>query len=494
MSQISPSNFNISNSANTIFGVILNDKKTLDTLAPQLNDAPYKAPAKAPVLYIKPFSTLNTTDTVALPKDTESLELGTTLALVMGKKATRLTADNALEHVSGVALAVDLSIPHDSYYRPAIVEKCFDGSLVLGNKQALPADFSAITLTTKVNDDIVNTRSLADLKRDVATLLVDVTEFMSLSEGDVLLVGVEYQAPQAKAGDKVSVTAEGLGTDGASDELSFTVAKNQSEVVKENVAKEISLTELTGRALIDGKVETVTATADGKAKTADGREFAEDELNWLPPVEIGTVFALGLNYADHAAELAFKAPEKPLVFLKGKNTLVGHNANTRRPANTDYMHYECELAVVIGKQAKNVRAEDAKDYIAGYAVANDYAIRDYLENYYRPNLRVKNRDHCTPIGPWLTPVDKVADPMNLKLITRVNGETTQEGTTSDMIFSVYTLVEYLSNIMTLNAGDVILTGTPEGLADTKHGDVIETEIEGLGILRNTIVNDATYFG
>jgi 5-oxopent-3-ene-1,2,5-tricarboxylate decarboxylase/2-hydroxyhepta-2,4-diene-1,7-dioate isomerase len=231
---------------------------------------------------------------------------------------------------------------------------------------------------------------------------------------------------------------------------------------------------------------------DGRLKLDDGRIVAENEVVWLPPVQPRTVFALGLNYADHAKELAFNAPTEPLVFLKGPNTFVGHRAQTRRPADATYMHYECELAVVIGRPARNVKREDAYDYVAGYTVANDYAIRDYLENYYRPNLRVKNRDTCTPIGPWLVDAKDVDDPMNLTLRTYVNGKLTQEGTTRDMIFGIPALIEYLSSFMTLNVGDIILTGTPEGLVDTAIGDEIVTEIEGIGRLVNTIVGDDSF--
>lgn len=248
-----------------------------------------------------------------------------------------------------------------------------------------------------------------------------------------------------------------------------------------------------GRIAWQGAIHRVTQAADGRVRLADGRLLNEAEVVWLPPVEVGTVFALGLNYADHAKELAFKAPEVPLVFLKGPNTIIGHRAQTRRPADATYMHYECELAVVIGKTGCRVSKEQAYDMVAGYTVANDYAIRDYLENYYRPNLRVKNRDGCTPLGPWLVDRDDVPDPMQLKLTTRINGKLTQEGTTADMIFDIPTLIAYLSSFMTLNPGDVILTGTPEGLADVKPGDVVETAIEGVCRLVNTIVDDRTYF-
>lgn len=247
-----------------------------------------------------------------------------------------------------------------------------------------------------------------------------------------------------------------------------------------------------GRIAWQGAIHEVTPGSDGRVRLADGREIAEVQFTWLPPVEVGTVFALGLNYADHAKELAFKAPETPLVFLKGPNAITGHKAFSRRPADATYMHYECELAVVIGKTGYRIAKEDAMEYVAGYSVANDYAIRDYLENYYRPNLRVKNRDACTPLGPWLVTRDEIADPMKLALTTRVNGKTTQQGTTADMIFDIPTLIAYLSSFMTLNPGDVILTGTPEGLADVKAGDVVETEIEGVGCLINTIVDDQTW--
>lgn len=247
-----------------------------------------------------------------------------------------------------------------------------------------------------------------------------------------------------------------------------------------------------GRIAWQGAIHEVTPGSDGRVRLADGREIAEGQFVWLPPVEVGTVFALGLNYADHAKELAFKAPETPLVFLKGPNAITGHKAFSRRPADATYMHYECELAVVIGKTGYRIAKEDAMQYVAGYSVANDYAIRDYLENYYRPNLRVKNRDACTPLGPWLVTRDEIADPMKLALTTRVNGKTTQQGTTADMIFDIPTLIAYLSSFMTLNPGDVILTGTPEGLADVKAGDVVETEIEGVGCLINTIVDDQTW--
>ncbi|HET8745611.1 MAG TPA: fumarylacetoacetate hydrolase family protein [Ramlibacter sp.] len=231
---------------------------------------------------------------------------------------------------------------------------------------------------------------------------------------------------------------------------------------------------------------------DGQLLLEDGTRVWQDQVTWLPPLapldRPRTILALGLNYADHAKELAFKAPEEPLVFLKGEGALNGHRQTTRRPAGVQFMHYECELAVVIGRQARKVRRDDAYDFVAGYTVANDYAIRDYLENWYRPNLRVKNRDGATPLGPWLVDREDIADPMALALKTTVNGHVTQQGNTKDMIFGIPWLIEYFSSFMTLNPGDLILTGTPDGVVDCKAGDVVVTEIEGVGALMNTITS------
>lgn len=244
-----------------------------------------------------------------------------------------------------------------------------------------------------------------------------------------------------------------------------------------------------GRVACYGAIHDIFKNDDGRLQLADGRIVTEKDIVWLPPIEPETIFVLGLNYADHASEISFTAPEEPLVFLKGPNTLTGHNAHARRPKDVTYMHYECELAVIIGKQGKNISREDAYNYVAGYTIANDYALRDYLENYYRPNLRVKNRDTLTPIGPWVVPKSLVPDPMNLQLRTYVNGEKTQDGSTKDMVFDIPFLIEYLSSFMTINENDIILTGTPKGTVHVYEGDEVITEIEGIGSLKSTIIGE-----
>jgi len=238
------------------------------------------------------------------------------------------------------------------------------------------------------------------------------------------------------------------------------------------------------RVAYSGSIHTATAHEEAGAPPAaaggtggierlrleDGRIVTGAEVVWLPPVEPGTIIALGLNYADHSRELKIESQDEPLVFLKGPGTLIGHRGTTRRPDGVKFMHYECELAVIIGRRAKNVARSAAPQHVAGYCIANDYAIRDYLENWYRPNLRVKNRDGATALGPWFVDAGEVADPANLGLRTFVNGRLTQQGNTRDLIFDVPYLIEYLSSFMTLSPGDVILTGTPQGVVNVMPGD------------------------
>ncbi len=246
------------------------------------------------------------------------------------------------------------------------------------------------------------------------------------------------------------------------------------------------------RALLkyDGQAIWSRVSEDGTGFiTSAGDSLPLADAVWLPPVDVGvTVFALGLNYADHNRELGFSPKQAaPLIFLKGRNCFVGHQGFTPRPVEATQMHPECELVAIIGQRARRVTRADALNYVAGYTIANDYAIRNYLENYYRPNARVKNRDATTPLGPWVVDARDVGDPQSLRIETRVNGAVVQRGSTADMIMDVASLIAYLSETQTLLPGDMILTGTPQGVHFVQVGDVVETEIEGVGTLVNTLV-------
>lgn len=207
----------------TVYGVVLNDHASLRQIGNErLEAAPYKGAPKAPAMYIKPANTrVACGGAVELPAGATNVEVGATIGLVIGRAAARLTRDNALEAVAGIVIAADLSLPHASYYRPAIREKCFDGALPLSSVKPL-VDLANLQVRTEFDGLLVEQRSLADLVRDPAQLLVDVTEFMTLAEGDVLLVGVSYQAPQAAAGSQIRISAAGVGS------LNFSIAGAQA--------------------------------------------------------------------------------------------------------------------------------------------------------------------------------------------------------------------------------------------------------------------------
>lgn len=231
---------------------------------------------------------------------------------------------------------------------------------------------------------------------------------------------------------------------------------------------------------------------DNALRLSSGETVLAAEAHWLAPVTPGaSIFALGLNYADHVKELGFKTKEPPLIFLKGANSLVGHLGTTIRPGDANQMHPECELVAVIGKPARHVAREKALDHVGGYTIACDYAVREYLENYYRPNLRVKNRDATTPLGPWIVDAADIPDPQDLRLRTLVNGNPVQDGTTADMVLDVAGLIAYLSQTMTLLPGDMILTGTPQGVHFCAAGDEVICEIEGIGRLANRLIAEPT---
>jgi 5-oxopent-3-ene-1,2,5-tricarboxylate decarboxylase/2-hydroxyhepta-2,4-diene-1,7-dioate isomerase len=197
-----------------IYGVILNDQASRQKLGAALSEPPYKGEPKTPVLYLKPANTVvGNGATVCLPAGENEVEIGATIGLLIGREASRLSAATALESVTGYALVADLSLPHASYYRPAIREKCFDGACPVGEAVAVAKvpDIGAVALTIAVDGEVVATRSLGDLVRSPGRLLADVTEFMTLARGDMLLVGVAYQAPRAKAGSTVRISAAGLG-------------------------------------------------------------------------------------------------------------------------------------------------------------------------------------------------------------------------------------------------------------------------------------------
>ena len=242
-------------------------------------------------------------------------------------------------------------------------------------------------------------------------------------------------------------------------------------------------------------------TEDVKAlKNSDDKFLNPSELIAESNLDIGAcvtnpskIICIGLNYRRHAIESGMAIPEVPITFTKYNNTLTGYGNDIPLGAQGEQFDYEVELGVVIGKKCKNVSKEDALDYVLGYCVANDLSCRD-LQFKTSQWLIGKSLDSFLPLGKYLVTADEIPDPQNLQLTCTLNGELRQNSNTADMIFSVAEIIEFLSKYMTLEPGDLILTGTPEGVIMgmpekkwLKSGDVVKVEIEKLGFSENRMV-------
>jgi 2-keto-4-pentenoate hydratase/2-oxohepta-3-ene-1,7-dioic acid hydratase in catechol pathway len=244
------------------------------------------------------------------------------------------------------------------------------------------------------------------------------------------------------------------------------------------------------------------AETDALVREARARENDRDPrlrvslsaIEFLPPVQPGKILAIGRNYVDHAMEEGAPPPAAPLIFTKLPNALSAHDAPIVLPAISQQVDFEAELAVVIGRRAKRVSQADALDYVFGYTLINDVSARD-LQFGDGQWVRGKGLDTFAPLGPFITTRDEIADPHQLKIEGRLNGHVMQSSNTGKMIFKVPDLVSYISQGITLEPGDIIATGTPEGVGVfrkppifLKPGDVFEVEIEGLGTLHNQVVS------
>lgn len=224
-----------------------------------------------------------------------------------------------------------------------------------------------------------------------------------------------------------------------------------------------------------------------------GVDYAATDVELLAPIpRPGKILALGLNYRDHAAEAGMELPKIQSWFAKMPTAVNGPYDPVHLPRVSDKLDYEAELAFVIGKRVRHATAQSAKDAIAGFCCANDVSVRDFQFHSTQFVVGKSFDTHC-PFGPWLTSADEIPDPQNLSIQCSVNGEIRQDSNTSDMVFDVYQMVEYLSQAMTLEPGDLILTGTPAGVGAVrkprlylKPGDVVRVEVEGLGHLENRV--------
>jgi len=238
-----------------------------------------------------------------------------------------------------------------------------------------------------------------------------------------------------------------------------------------------------------------TARMLAKSQPSSPDIFLIENVLLGPPIpDPDKIICLGLNYRSHAEEAGFSIPTVPILFAKYRNALTGPTSQINLPSTSEQIDYEAELAVVIGKQCKNIPATQALEYVAGYMALNDVSARD-LQFRTGQWLSGKTLDTFAPCGPALV-INEIGDPQSLNISTRVNGQTLQQANTSDMIFSVAETLSYISQLMTLEPGDIITTGTPEGVGFKRNppiflcdGDVVEVEIEGIGTLRNPVVHN-----
>ncbi len=233
----------------------------------------------------------------------------------------------------------------------------------------------------------------------------------------------------------------------------------------------------------DGTFINVIEDFDFSNIDYSGRQYELSDLEYLPPVEPTKIVAIGLNYKDHAQEMQKRLPDEPLLFIKPSSSIISHLGNIVIPAVSKRVDYESELAIVIGKTAKNVKKYDAKDFIFGYTCLNDVTARD-LQAADIQYTRAKGFDTFAPVGPHIE--TEIDNPSNLEIKGYLNGELKQSSNTSNLIFSPFELVEFISGIMTLYPGDIISTGTPSGIGTLNHGDIFEIEIKNIGKLKNFV--------
>ncbi len=223
---------------------------------------------------------------------------------------------------------------------------------------------------------------------------------------------------------------------------------------------------------------------DGVRQT--GQRLPLTAVKLLAPCEPTKIIALGLNYRDHAAEFGNPVPVEPLIFMKPGTAVIGPEAEIIYPRMSRRVDYEAELAVVMGRPCKNVSESAARDYVLGYTAFNDVTARD-LQKKDGQFTRAKGFDTFAPLGPWIE--TDIPDPDNLTVEAYLNGERRQHSNTRNMVFGVFTLVAFISRVMTLLPGDVIATGTPSGIGPMRPGDVVEIRVEGIGALRNRLISE-----
>ncbi|MEX1139528.1 MAG: fumarylacetoacetate hydrolase family protein [Bacteroidota bacterium] len=286
-------------------------------------------------------------------------------------------------------------------------------------------------------------------------------------------------------------TGECIGVDMENAWVDFTKALALYALVKYGSAGEMrrNLGEWLRQGTFDIDLATSVVTFVRERQLENMLSLGKKAVMKAPISRPPKIVALGLNYALHAAEGEFKVPEEPITFLKAGSSVIGPGEPIRLPRKLGRMDHEVELAVVIGKRASEVKKKDAFRYIAGYTILNDVSARELqtkdLEKRH-PWFRSKSFDTFTPLGPWMVTANEFPPPIHLDLQCTVNGLIRQQANTRDMVFDIPTQIEFITKYIALDPGDIISTGTPEGIGPIKHGDMVVCHIEKIGELKNPV--------
>jgi 2-keto-4-pentenoate hydratase/2-oxohepta-3-ene-1,7-dioic acid hydratase in catechol pathway len=279
-------------------------------------------------------------------------------------------------------------------------------------------------------------------------------------------------------------------------------------LINDKIVSLPKLAKLAGKKLTARLEEFITLGAEGVRRAEELIENADDseiehaslsinQTKLLAPIKFPPkIICLGLNYRDHAAEQNAPIPDEPIIFFKPRTAIIGPNEKIVKPSFVNQLDYEAELAVIMGRKAKNVKVSEAKAYIFGYTIMNDVSARD-IQFKDKQWTRGKSFDTFAPTGPCITTTNQLGDMLNLSIRTWVNGELRQNSSTKNMVFTVEEIIHYLSRVMTLEPCDIIATGTPAGVGFAmkpepkflRDGDVVRIEIEGVGVLENIVAEE-----
>jgi 2-keto-4-pentenoate hydratase/2-oxohepta-3-ene-1,7-dioic acid hydratase in catechol pathway len=279
-------------------------------------------------------------------------------------------------------------------------------------------------------------------------------------------------------------------------------------LINDKIVSLPKLAKLAGKKLTARLEEFITLGAEGVRRAEELIENADDseiehaslsinQTKLLAPIKFPPkIICLGLNYRDHAAEQNAPIPDEPIIFFKPRTAIIGPNEKIVKPSFVNQLDYEAELAVIMGRKAKNVKVSEAKAYIFGYTIMNDVSARD-IQFKDKQWTRGKSFDTFAPTGPCITTTNQLGDMLNLSIRTWVNGELRQNSSTKNMVFTVEEIIHYLSRVMTLEPCDIIATGTPAGVGFAmkpepkflRDGDMVRIEIEGVGVLENIVAEE-----